>query len=62
MENKNKKLEGLIKDKLKDKGVSNSWMKAHLIIDVMDNDEEDEDYCEHCGELLEDCPGYKCWK
>ena len=23
--------------------------------------EEEEKYCEHCGENKEDCPGYKCW-
>jgi hypothetical protein len=36
MENKKKKLEESIKDKLKRNGVSDSWMKDHLIIDVMD--------------------------
>ena len=56
---KNKQLEGLIKDKLKKDGVSESWMKEHLVVDTMDNDE---DYCEHCGAHLEDCTGYKCWK
>jgi hypothetical protein len=56
---KNKQLEGLIKDKLKENGVSESWMKEHLIVDTMDSDE---DYCEHCGAHLEDCTGYKCWK
>ena len=56
---KNKQLEGLIKDKLKKDGVSESWMKEHLVVDTMDNDE---DYCEHCGAHLEECPGYKCWK
>lgn len=56
---KNKQLEGLIKDKLKKDGVSESWMKEHLVVDTMDNDE---DYCEHCGAHLEECTGYKCWK
>jgi len=23
--------------------------------------EEKETHCEHCGELLDHCPGYKCW-
>ena len=56
---KNKQLEGLIKDKLKKDGVSESWMKEHLVVDTMDSDE---DYCEHCGAHLEECTGYKCWK
>ena len=22
---------------------------------------QDEDYCEHCGDTLDKCTGYKCW-
>jgi hypothetical protein len=40
MKNKNKQLEGLIKDKLKQTGVSDSWMKAHLIIDTYENNDK----------------------
>jgi hypothetical protein len=32
----------------------NDGERDHLIIDIMDN-EKDEDYCEHCGEKIEDC-------
>ena len=44
MENKKKKLEWAVdlKDNVK-KGVYGSWMKDHLIVDVMDNDEDEKE-------------------
>ena len=55
-----KTLEETVKNKLKQKGVSESWMKDHLIVDVFD-EEKDDDYCKHCGAPTEECTGYKCW-
>tara|TARA_Y100000361_G_scaffold11512_1_gene9185 strand:- start:5145 stop:5321 length:177 start_codon:yes stop_codon:yes gene_type:complete len=54
---KNKKLEKSIKDKLKTNGVSESWMKDHLIVDGL---EDEDDECPFCGPK-ENCNGYKCW-
>ena len=50
-------LEKSIKNKLKTNGVSESWMKNHLIVDGL---EDDDDECEFCGPK-ENCSGYKCW-
>ena len=76
MKDKNKQLEGLIKDKFKQTGVSDSWMKAHLIIDTYENndkvdgdlrdpwnDDKDNNYCQYCGEAItKESYHYKCWK
>ena len=55
-----KTLEETVKSKLKQKGVSESWMKDHLIVDVFD-EEEDDDYCKDWGAPIDECTGYKCW-
>lgn len=42
---------------LKETKTINQWDKDHLIVDRLENDDDE---CEFCGPK-ENCTGYKCW-